>query len=179
MSAHRGGDVHVLCSHICDLDFRIEPPFDRADNDSGDVPFVKATKFIRGQDAMEEFLAWGMYPLSTNVSLDRVADGVTLVSRLKLPLPKSEGVVGSYTHLEHDACAAGLHKGGCLKHVFELAGVAYRSHSVPGTDAFTKASKKRKMNAAGKTPAKHAKAPRNKMGESAKVVVPQGKVSLK
>jgi hypothetical protein len=38
--------MRVLCSHMCDLDFRMEPPFDCADDESGDVTFVKATSFI-------------------------------------------------------------------------------------------------------------------------------------
>jgi hypothetical protein len=84
--------VHALRSHICGLDFRTEPPFDCADDDSGDAAFVKATKFIRGQDAMEEYLACDVYSLSASVSFEGVADGVTPVSRLKLPLSKLEVV---------------------------------------------------------------------------------------
>jgi hypothetical protein len=58
----------------------------------GDAAFVKATKFIGGRDDVEEYLACGMHPLSTSVSFDWVANGETLVSRLKLPLPKFEVV---------------------------------------------------------------------------------------
>jgi hypothetical protein len=32
-----GKVVHVLRSHICSLDFRMEPPFNYVDDDSGDV----------------------------------------------------------------------------------------------------------------------------------------------
>jgi hypothetical protein len=152
--------MHVLRLHICGLDFRMDPPFDCADDDLGDVDFIKATKFIRGRDVVEEYLACGMQPLFTSVSFDGVADSVTPVSRLKLPLPKFEavrkddeddipflarveldveGVVGIYTHPKHDACLAILRNGGRLNRVFELAGVAYKSHLVPGTNAFTEA----------------------------------------
>jgi hypothetical protein len=41
-----GKTVHVLRSHMCGLDFRTEPPFDCADDDLGDVAFVRTTKFI-------------------------------------------------------------------------------------------------------------------------------------
>jgi hypothetical protein len=189
MSRHRGGGGeagHVLHSHICGLDFRTVPPFDYADNDPGDPAFVKATKFIKGRYSVEEYLACSMYPFSARVSFEGVADGVSPVSRLKLPLPKfevvrkddeddvqflarveldAEGVVGSYTRLEHDVCVTSLRDGGCPNRVFELAGVAYKSHPVPGTDAFTEASKKRKMDAAGKSPVvKRVKAPRKKKG---------------
>jgi hypothetical protein len=147
--------VHVLLSHLCGLDFWTEPHFDCIDEDLGDVAFVKATKFIRGQDAMEEYLACGMYPLSASVSFERVADGVTPASRLKLLLLKfeairkddvqflarveldAEGVVGSYTRPEHDVCMTGLCNRSRLNRVFELVGVAYGSRPVPGTDAFT------------------------------------------
>jgi hypothetical protein len=83
-----GKVVHALRSHMCGLDFRMEPPFDCTDDDSGDVAFVRATKFIGGWDDVEEFLACGVYPLTANVSFDRVAVGVTPVSKFKMPLPK-------------------------------------------------------------------------------------------
>jgi hypothetical protein len=70
------------------LDFRTEPPFDCADDNSGDIAFVRATKFIGGRDAVEEFLACGTYLLSADVGFNRVIDGVTPFSMLKLSLPK-------------------------------------------------------------------------------------------
>jgi hypothetical protein len=71
---------------MCALDFWAVPPFDCADDDSGDVAFVRATKFIGGRYVIEEFLACGMYPLAAGIGFDRMTDGVTPVSRLKLPL---------------------------------------------------------------------------------------------
>jgi hypothetical protein len=35
-----GKTVHILRSYMCSLEFRTKPPFDYADNDSGDVAFV-------------------------------------------------------------------------------------------------------------------------------------------
>jgi hypothetical protein len=49
----------------------------------------------------------------------------------------------------HDVCVASLRNGGHLNRVFELVGVAYKSRLVPGIDAVTKASKKRKMESTG------------------------------
>jgi hypothetical protein len=161
------------------LDFRKGPPFNSTDDDSGDVAFVSATKFIRGQDAMEEFLSCGVYPLATGVRFKRVMVGLTSVSKLKIILPKfvaahkddeddvmflarveldAEGIVGSYTHPEHDACIVGLCNGGRLNRVFELTGVAYGPRSVPRSNAFTEASMKRKAEAAGKTSVKRPRA---------------------
>jgi hypothetical protein len=176
-----GKGVHVLLSHMCGMDFCTEPPFDCADDDSGDVAFIRATKFIEGQDAIEEFLPCGVYPLAANVNFDRVATSVIPVSKLKMPLPKfvaahkydeddvqflvrieldAKGIMGSYTRVEHDTCIIGLCNGGHLNRVFKLVGggVAYRSRAVPGSDAFTEASKKRKAVAAGKASIKHLRA---------------------
>jgi hypothetical protein len=107
---------------------------------------VKATSAIRGQDTVWEYLACEMYPLSACVSFEGITDGVTLVSRVRLPLPmfcavrtddeddvqflaraalEAESVVGGYSRPEHDACVASLPNGGRLNRVFELVGVAY------------------------------------------------------
>jgi hypothetical protein len=91
----------------------------------------------------------------------------------------AEGVVGSDTHLERDACVASLRNEGHLNHVFDLAGVAYRPRPVPGPGAFSEASRKRKMDAARKTPVKRVKAPGKKRGEPTRVAAPQGKTNLK
>jgi hypothetical protein len=185
---------------MCGLDFWTEPPFDCANDDSGDVAFIRATKFIGGRDAVEEFLACSVYLLAAGVGFNRVMVGVTLVSKLKLPLLKlvavrkddendvqflvrieldAEGAMGSYTRPEHDACIASLCNGGHLNCMFELAEVAYGPHPVPGTDAFTEALKKRRIDAAGKTPAKRETASGKKKGEPTKVVAPRGKASVK
>jgi hypothetical protein len=87
---------------------------------------------------MYEYLVCEMYPLSASVEVE-VADSVTPVLRLKLPLPKfhamrkddeddiqflarveleAEGVVGSYTQLEHAICMVGLPNRGQLNQVF-------------------------------------------------------------
>jgi hypothetical protein len=52
-----GKTMHILHLYMCSLDFQMEPPFDCADDDSGDVAFVQATKYIGGRDVMEEFIA--------------------------------------------------------------------------------------------------------------------------
>jgi hypothetical protein len=117
--------MHILRSYMCSLEFRTEPPFDCADDDSRDVAFIQATKFIGGQDAVEEFIDCGMYPLATGSGFDRVATRMTLIYKSKVPLLKfvavhkddneddilflarvkleAEDIVGSYTKPEHDA----------------------------------------------------------------------------
>jgi hypothetical protein len=68
-----GKIVHILRSYMCSLEFRMDPPFYCVDDDSGDIAFVQATKFIGGRDAMGEFIACGMYPLAAGNTFDRVA----------------------------------------------------------------------------------------------------------
>jgi hypothetical protein len=120
---------------------------------------------------MEEFVICGMHPLATVVGFDKVATLVTLVLKLRVPLSKfvaihreseddvqflarvgleAEGIVGSYTRPEHDACITNLRNGGRLNRVFQLAEVAYGPQPEPGTKEFTEASKKRRLDAAGK-----------------------------
>jgi hypothetical protein len=43
------------------LDFATEPPFECPKNDAGDVAFVKATRSIGSRDAVEEYMAWGLF----------------------------------------------------------------------------------------------------------------------
>jgi hypothetical protein len=176
----------------------MEPPFDCSNDDSGDAAFVRAIKFIWGRDAVEEFVAYDMHPLATSVGFDKVATFVTPTSKLRVPMPKfvavhkddeddiqflarielePEGIVGSYTRLKHDACLTNLHNGGHLNSVFELMEVAYGPRPEPGTEEFTEALKKRRMDVAGKNLGKHVRALGKMKVETVKAVVPQGKAS--
>jgi hypothetical protein len=74
---------------------------------------------------------------------------------------------------------AGLPNGGRLNWVFELADVLYGSRPVPSTDAFTEASRKRKMDAARKMTVKRAKAAEKKKAESVNIAVPWAKAGSK
>jgi hypothetical protein len=87
-----------------------------------------------------------LWPLATGVGCEHVKVDLTPVSQLKVPLPRfplsskdeeddahflarveqeARNIIGSYTHVEHDACLASLPNNGHLNHVFEVAGVAY------------------------------------------------------
>jgi hypothetical protein len=50
------------------------------------VAFVKATGSIGGQDAIEEFMACGLSPLSLSFGLGENVDRETPVLKLRLPL---------------------------------------------------------------------------------------------
>jgi hypothetical protein len=146
---------------------------------------------------MEEFIACGMYPLAVGAGFDRVATRMTPISKLKVPLPKfgafckdnneddvqflvrveleAKGIIGSYTKVEHNTCLAHVRNRGRLNCIFELAGVAYRPHAVPGTDEFTKAMQKRKLDTAGKNSSKCPKAVGKKKMDAAKIAPSRGK----
>jgi hypothetical protein len=110
---------------MCCFNFHTKPSFKCPDDNLRDGVFVWASKNIRGRDAVEEFVACGVWPLATSVSFEQVSVSVMSVSKLKLPLPKfvaargdgeddanflarvekeARVVVGSYTCPEHEAC---------------------------------------------------------------------------
>jgi hypothetical protein len=110
---------------VATLDFVMEPPFECGDDDAGDVAFIKATHCIGGRDVVEDFMAYGLHPLSASFGLGEIVDGKTPVSKLCLPLLEflvarlpdemndhfrarveraTENVMGSYAHREHDVC---------------------------------------------------------------------------
>jgi hypothetical protein len=142
-----------------------------------------------------------MYPLVAGAGFDRVATRTTPASKLKVPLPKflavrkddneddvqflvrveleAEGIVGSYTKPEHDACLAHVHNRGWLNHVFELVGVTYGPRPVLGTEEFTEAVRKRKLDTAGQNLSKCPKVAGKKKMEAVKVAPSRGKASLK
>jgi hypothetical protein len=64
------------------LDFSTEPPFECTYDDSRDVPFVHTTCLIGAQDAVEEYLACRMFPLSDCFGFTKIADGETPVSKV-------------------------------------------------------------------------------------------------
>jgi hypothetical protein len=138
--------------------------------------------------------------LFVGVSFEGITNGVTLVSRVKLSLPKFwavcindedavqffarvelevEIVVGGYSRQEHDAYVASLPNGGQLNRVFELAGVTYEPRPVPGTEAYTETLRKRKLDAYGKTSTKRVKVPGKMKIEPLNIVVPWAKSSTK
>jgi hypothetical protein len=87
--------------------------------------------------------------------------------------------VVSYTHPKRDVCMASLPNGGRLNWVFELVGVPYGPRPLPGTDAFIEASKKRKMDAAGKMHVKRVKALGKRKADSVDIVVSRAKSGSK
>jgi hypothetical protein len=122
LSPGQGRGLYALHSYMIELDFVAELPFECPDEDIGDVAFVKATRTVGGRDAVEEYMASGLFPLSVSFSLGEVSNGETLVSMLSAPMPDfhvarlpeetndgfrvrvelaAVNVVGRYTRSEH------------------------------------------------------------------------------
>jgi hypothetical protein len=109
------------------------------------------------------------------VRKDDSEDDVKFLARVEL---EAKGIVGRYTRPEHGSCIANLRNVGCLNRVFELAGVAYKPRSELGTEELTKASKKRKIDVAGKNLSKRVRALGKKKTETTKAATPQGKATV-
>jgi hypothetical protein len=62
----------VLHSYITALDFAAELLFECADDNASDVAFVNATGSNGGQDAIEEYIAYALFPLSVSFGLGRL-----------------------------------------------------------------------------------------------------------
>jgi hypothetical protein len=128
------------------LDFAMEPPFECGDDDAGDVAFVKATRCIGGRDVVDEFMAYGLYPLLMSFGLGEIVDREMPVSKLHLPLPEfpiamlpnetndhfcvrvelvAVNIMGSYARGEHDVCIALVSNEGSVNRVFEQAGMPF------------------------------------------------------
>jgi hypothetical protein len=87
-SPGRGNGILALHSYMTRLDFVTEPSFHCPDNEAGDMAFVKVTCAIGGRDAVEEYMACGLFPLSGSFNLGEIFEGKMLVSKLTVPLPE-------------------------------------------------------------------------------------------
>jgi hypothetical protein len=124
-SPGRGKGVCALHSYMTEWNIVMIPPFDCPDDEVNDAAFIKATHTISGQDAVEEYMACGLFPLLASFRLGEVADGEILVSKILAPMPNfpivglseetndrfharvelaTANVVKQYTRGEHKVC---------------------------------------------------------------------------
>jgi hypothetical protein len=88
LSPRQGKGIYSLHSYMTRLDCLMEPSFNCPDEEASDMAFVKATRTISDQDAVEEYMACGLFPLLASFNLVEIADGETPVLNLAVPLPK-------------------------------------------------------------------------------------------
>jgi hypothetical protein len=130
------------------------------DDEAGDVAFIKATRTIGGRDAIEEYMASGLFPLLVSFNLGEIAEEETLVSKLPVPLPEfpvarcseemndgfwarmelaAVNVVGRYVRGEHKACVEMVPNRGRVNRVLEQANLPYEPHLEPVSEVLMQA----------------------------------------
>jgi hypothetical protein len=160
--------VHALRSHLSALNFYTKPISSDTAQDLNDDAFIWASQNIRGRDAVEEFLSYGVWLLCAGVDFEHVKVDFTLILQLKISLPnfplcrkgeeddvrflarvKQEAryIVDGYTHVEHETCLTSIPNNGRLNRVLELTGVSYGPRPVP---ILAEVLKKRKVDEAVK-----------------------------
>jgi hypothetical protein len=82
-SSEGGKSMHILHSWVSALNYTVEPEVECSDDDPNDAAFIRATNTIRGRDAIEEFVACKMFPLSSGFGFKDVTIGTTPVSKIQ------------------------------------------------------------------------------------------------
>jgi hypothetical protein len=75
--------VHILHSWMSALDYTAEPEVECLDDDPNDAAFIRATTTIEGRDAVEEFMAWKMFPLAFGFGFKDMPVGTTPISKVR------------------------------------------------------------------------------------------------
>jgi hypothetical protein len=70
------------------LNFHTKPSVRDSGVDFSDIAFVWASRNVRGRDAVEEFMSYGVWPLAADVSFENVKVDLTPVLKFKIPLPR-------------------------------------------------------------------------------------------
>jgi hypothetical protein len=164
---------------LTSLDFVTDPSFNCPDDEAYDVAFVKATRAIGGRDAVEEYMAYVLFPLSKLVvpllefpvarRLEETNDGF----RARVALATAN-VVGRYAHREHKVCVEMVLYGGWVNRGFEQAGVPYGPRLEFSFDAHKETVKKRKSDIGVRSFGKCAKVFGRKVMPAKAHVVPKG-----
>jgi hypothetical protein len=137
----RGKGSYPLSSTMTRLNYLTEAPSSCGLEDANFVAFIEATSIIGGRDAVEEFLASGLWPLREKFGFKLETKEFSL-SKVVVPMPLVDAVIGyeesrakfearivnaanllvdNYNIAEHNAYQGLRH--GQLNHIFELAGV--------------------------------------------------------
>jgi hypothetical protein len=146
-SSEGGKSVHALHTWMSELDYAAEPEVECLDDDPNEAAFIWATATIEGRDAVKEYVACKMYLLAVGFGFESVPLGMTLVSKVEIPLPlfamgnvageyaarvlvlvvtEAEKVLGSFRPKEYDAlCMVNILNNGCLNRALEQMGVPY------------------------------------------------------
>jgi hypothetical protein len=89
----RGKGNYPLSSTMTQLNYLLDAPFECDLEDRSVVAFIEAASIIGGRDAVEEFLACGMWPLSEKFGF-RVEMKEAPMSKVVVPMPKVTPIIG-------------------------------------------------------------------------------------
>jgi hypothetical protein len=182
------------------LDYTVEPEVECPDKDVNDATFVWGTIAIGGREAVEESVAYGMYPLASRFGFRDVTIGTTAVSKVETPLTvflvepvsmedvgrflvkvemDAKKILGSFRPKEYDALVtAKLLNNGHLNRVFEQMGIPYTPCPLHGTEASPVATRKHKPNMSKKIAAKKPKVAQTGKATPTKAVVKRSIVKV-
>jgi hypothetical protein len=90
----QGKGNHPLSSTMTPLNYLTDAPFECGPEDTDVVAFVEAASIIEGCDTVEEFLAYGIWPLSENCDFE-VETKQTPLSKFMVPMPKVTPIIGT------------------------------------------------------------------------------------
>jgi hypothetical protein len=89
----RGKGSYLLNSTVTRLDHMVEAPSECGPEDTNFAAFVEVTSIIRGRDAMEEFLACGLWPLSEKFGFP-VERRESPLSKVMAPVLQGNPIIG-------------------------------------------------------------------------------------
>jgi hypothetical protein len=145
----RGKGSYLLSSTMTCLNYLMEAPSSGGPEDANFAAFVETTSSVGGRDAVEEFLASGLWPLSEKFGFkvetkeSPLSKVVVLMPQINAAIRTEESrvkfevcivntanlLVGNYNVVEHNTYHGLQH--GWLNHIFKLAGVLYQPRPDP------------------------------------------------
>jgi hypothetical protein len=90
----RGKGNYPLSSMMTQLNYLTEAPSSYGPKDGNFAAFVEATSIIRGRDAVEEFLASDLWPLSEKFGFE-VKRKESPLLKVVVPMPQINTVIGA------------------------------------------------------------------------------------
>jgi hypothetical protein len=91
----RGKGTYPLGCTMTPLDYAMEVTFECGPGDANVAAFTKATSIIGGRDAVEEFLACELWPLTEKFGF-MVETKETLLSKVVVPMPHVTPIIGAH-----------------------------------------------------------------------------------
>jgi hypothetical protein len=85
---------YLLSSIMTQLNYLLDALFECDPEDRNVLAFIEASSIIGGHDTVEEFLAYGMWPLSKKIGFEVETKGTPL-SKVVVPMLKATPTIGA------------------------------------------------------------------------------------